>query len=119
MNDTINFERTVSLQGNVLDVVFIRHLDTIFYSMDPLHQPFSTTIVGNDQMSNPELTVGALNLKHEGWRKDTGPSEKLVSALENCLENQPDVLQNGTAKGSSMRELLYSLENLRKRGSED
>jgi len=115
----VSFKASVSLEGNVIDVVFIPPSESVVYSMDAVHKPFSTTIVACAEEQESRPSVGAVQATKLGWERDTEATRGLVVVMQECLGNQPDILEDGKMKGGSMRELLYNLEGLRKRGSED
>ena len=115
----LNHEETVCVEGNVLDVVFIKNPEFVLYTMDAVHQSFSTATAGISQRENPRPWVGVLNWTNSGWKKNAGPNGELLANMQVCLEDQPRNLDFGTAKRRSMRELLYNLESLRKKDSEE
>ena len=117
--DLMSFERYVILEGNVIDVVFIEYGEFFLYSMDTAHAPFSTLTVDvtQDQKSRP--SVGSLELINSGWEKDSENHKGLIDGMGKCQGAYPDFPHNSTAKGKSMRELLYNLQSLRKRDVEE
>ena len=110
------------LEGNVIDVVVIQDQGAVVYSMDTVHKAFSTTTVASDQAQKERLTVGVMkitqNVMPEMFMQQR-QDPQLVTAMEQCIQRQSFVHENLAAKGKSMRDLLYGLESLRKRGGEE
>ncbi len=115
----VSFKASVSLEGNVIDVMFIPQIESVVYSMDAMHQPFSTTTLANAEEQESRPSVGAVQANKLGWEKESEATRGLVASMRKQLDNQPNALQDGKTKGGSVRELLYNLESLRKRSSED
>lgn len=115
----ISFKASVPLESNVIDVVFIPQSESVLYSMDAVHQPFSTTAMASAEEQESRPSVGAVQATKLGWERKSEGTMGLVAVLERQLKNQANYMQNGKMKGGSVRELLYNLENLRKRISED
>jgi len=112
---------SVSLEGNVLDVVCLKGWDYIVYSMDTIHKPFSTTVTADDQDQIVRFAIGAVrfNSAISSYEKIVAPIRNLVTVMERVIKTQPSVSQEAKAKGRSTKELLYGLESLRKRGSDE
>ena len=53
------------------------------------------------------------------WKEDKSLQANLVAAARECADSRLYVPQAGAAKGKSLTELLYGLESLRKRGSDN
>lgn len=119
INATVKYERSIPVEGNVNSVVFIENRKIFLYSMDVNHMPSSTTDVQNSPGHRKRPTMGLLNLTSLGWDKDDECNKNLIKSMEGCLNSQRDPRQHGIGHEGSVRELLYSLESLRKRGSED
>ena len=112
---------TQAVEGNVIDLAVILDSLSILCSMDALHEPFSTTAVGTNrsQSYRPFVVAKRLMLESPSLHKDVELHKQLVPAMEACVKAQPFVEQKNAAKGKSLKELLYGLESLRKRGSDD
>lgn len=110
------------LEGNVIDVVAIPDQGAVVYSMDTLHEAFSTTTVANDQAQKERLPIGVMKITQDAMSEmclQQCQHPQLVTAMEQCIQRQSFIHENSTAKGKSMRDLLYGLESLRKRGGEE
>lgn len=120
-DDTMGFIGTVPLEGNVIDFAILQEQGTVVYSMDTIHEPFSTTAVASDlkQQTRPSIGATSSGSMFAPPEKNVGSHGKLIASMEQCVKDQPFVMQEAPGKGRSMRELLYGLESLRKRGGED
>ena len=110
------------LNGNVIDVVTIQDQGEVVYSMDTVHEAFSTTTVANDQAQKERFTIGVMKITQNAMSEmclQQSQHLQLVTAMEQCIQMQPFIPENSTAKGKSLRDLLYGLESLRKRGGEE
>ena len=116
INGEMKFESCVSFDGNLIDLTFLQCGSALLYSMDATHMPLSTTIVDG---GNARRSVGVLESTDIGWKMHSENHKNLVDSMEKFLAHIPDVSQIGSAKGKSMRDLLYNLESLRKREPEE
>ena len=110
------------LKGNVIDIAVIQDQGAVVYSMDTVHEAFSTTTVANDQAQKERFTTGVMKITQNAMSKmcmQQHQHPQLVTAMEQCIQRQPFIYENSTAKGKSLRDLLYGLESLRKRGGEE
>lgn len=114
----LTFQTSISLEYNVIDMVFVPQIDSVVYSMDTVHQPFSTTVGSSNEEQGLRRSVGALQATDVGWEINTGTTKFLVESMENAVTSQPTSSEETTVERRSLKELLYNLENLRKRGSE-
>lgn len=114
----VNFKASVPLESNVIDVVFIPQSESVLYSMDAVHQPFSTTTMASAEEQESRPSVGAVQATKLGWERKSEGTMELVAVMKRQLENQPNCMHDGDMKTGSVRELLYNLESLRKRSSE-
>ena len=110
------------LEGNVIDVAVIQDQRAVVYSVDTVHEPFSTTMVTNDQAQKERSTIGLMKITQNAnvemcMQQHQHP--QLITAMEQCIQRQSFIYENSMAKGKSMRDLLYGLESLRKRGGEE
>lgn len=115
-SDQIVFREAYSTDRNVLDVVVLQDQKSIVYSMDNIHPPFSTTDDKRDATST--CLVKAIHFLQgpQRWEDDLALGVDLLPALEMYAKSRPMVPQKNVAKGKSLKELLYGLETLRKRG---
>ena len=118
---TLTFENVVPLDGNVLDVIFIRKASLIIYSMDILYKPFSTTVMANDDDLVVRPAIGVLQYRFDkaSYERLFMPGADLCSTMQRAIKNRPFVQEKSNAKGRSIGDLLYGLESLRKRASEE
>ncbi|KAL6715937.1 tRNA (guanine-N(7)-)-methyltransferase non-catalytic subunit trm82 [Lecanora helva] len=119
VDEILKFDRLIVLDANVIDVLFLRNEETVLYSMDTVHRPLSMTTVNVDGGPQTLPSVGLLTFGKLGWERRGDHQKHLIDNMEYCLAAQPDLPQNSTAKGKSMKELLYSLQSLRKRDAEE
>ena len=117
-NAELTFQASISLEYNVIDMVFVPQIDSVVYSMDTVHQPFSTTVGSSNDEQGLRRSVGALQATDVGWEINTGTTKFLVESMKNAVTSQPTSSEETTVERRSLKELLYNLENLRKRGSE-
>ena len=117
--------------GNIIDAAVLPDTATVLYSMDTIHSPFSTTMApgnteageqgrsrshNNNENLRPSISALHYDSKSASWREysESLPA-LLLQNVESCARSRPFVTQTTTAKGKSLRELLYGLESLRKR----
>ena len=102
--------------GNVVDIAILPKSNAILYSMDTIHLPLSKSVVGDtESMQINSVSILSYQPISSTWQPDTRLVPDLLSKMEGCARSRPFVTQTSTAKGKSLRELLYSLESLRKR----
>ncbi|KAH7379315.1 guanine-N(7)--methyltransferase subunit TRM82 [Phaeosphaeria sp. MPI-PUGE-AT-0046c] len=113
-------DSSLPLHGNVLDVAFLKPshgLCTIVVSVDNVHQPGSTTArrVETDAPRLQYFSRQASGL----WCEDT----ETIGSLGSFAEQGSEVAigsSDGSADNKAVRDILYHVENLRKRpGGED
>lgn len=116
----MTFEGSISLEGNVLDVVFLKEQHSIIYSMDTIHRPMSTTVVACDQDQTVRPVMGVLRFNSDisSYEKVVKPTGSFVAAIQDIINNHTSGSQEAKVEGRSTRDLLYGLESLRKRGTE-
>ena len=109
------------VEGNIIDVVALADRDIFVYSMDCIHKPFCTVHLATDDDQNIRPCMGCLqyDAQRNGLEASSILHNELFSEMEACARSQAVVEQKNAAKGRSLRELLYSLESLRKRGGDD
>jgi hypothetical protein len=115
----ISFEASIHLEGNVIDVVFIPQSKSIVYSVDAVHQPFSTTTKASAEEQDSRPSVGVVQATKLGWERKAEGTGGLIAVMQKQLETQRNNLQDGTMEERSIRELLYNIASLRKRNSEN
>ncbi len=109
------------VEGNVIDFVVLPETGSIVYSMDNTYETSSTMTLVSDAQQAHRPSMGAVRYTTEGkiFEQDPNFYGHLISAMEKSIEDHPVAEQKDVAKGKSLRELLYGLESLRKRGPED
>lgn len=107
------------VSGNVVDVTTLDERSTIIYSLDNCHTAFSTTALESEpeQLSRPML--GYLSFNPSGHWEGIGDMENPIACMEKSAKAQQPVLNPGSENERSLLELLYGIENLRKKGQED
>ena len=105
----------------MLDVVVLQNRNGVVYSMDCVHEPFSTTILVPEAGRTVQPCIDALQYENQNLRpiQSAQLHGNLIPVMEACAKSQALVEQKNAAKGKSLRELFYGLENLRKRGVDD
>ncbi|MCJ1270810.1 tRNA (guanine-N(7)-)-methyltransferase non-catalytic subunit trm82 [Lobaria immixta] len=115
----IQYRGCCPVPGNVVDVTTLNETSTIIYSLDNCHVAFSTTVLASEaeQFSRPML--GYLSFDASGDWEGIGNLEHPITCMEQSAKAQELVMNPGSENERSLRELLYGIENLRKRGQED
>ena len=103
----------------MVDVTTVNEISTIIFSLDNCHTAFSTTALASEaeQISRPML--GYLSFNSSGHWEGIGDLEKSIACIEQNAKTQEPVKNSGQENERLLRELLYGIENLRKRGQED
>ena len=115
----MQFDATIQTPSNVIDLALLRNQSSVVYSMDTFHQAVSTDASADIGKLNPP--VGSLSYVTESktWKVNEALQANLVAGMRECAERNLHPPGIGTANGKSLTELLYGLESLRKRGSEN
>ena len=97
----------------------LRNKSIIIYSLDNYHIPFSTTIIesSEEQLSRP--MIGCLSFEDTGRWEEVDFMQDSIACMQRIAESQESVGCSGLEKGKSLRDLLYGIENLRKRVNEE
>ena len=117
----LQFHASIHTESNVLDLTLLGNQSSVVYSMDTSHQAFSTaTLVDTDNLDSRSL-VGTLSYCSDSktWKVNGSLQKNLVEAMRGCAQSNLPALQTRAAKEKSLTELLYGLESLRKRGSDN
>lgn len=105
----------VPLAGNPLDVALLP--ERLLVSVDTVHEPASTIITRKAIVTLPRIQCFDLAASAD---KAIGSATSLESLADTMNDGQDGLeLTNDPAALKSLRELLYGIENLRKRGNED
>lgn len=91
----------------------------LIYSLDNYHKPFSTTAAtsASEQLSRP--MIGYLSVDELGDWKDVCDVEDAMECMERSAKAEQPAVDPGSEKDRPLGELLYGIENLRKRGQEE
>lgn len=103
----------------MVDVTTLNEKATIIFSLDNCHTAFSTTALAceAEQISRPML--GYLSFNSSGHWERIGDLENPIACIEQSAKTQEPVKDSGRENERLFRDLLYGIENLRKRGQED
>lgn len=114
----IRFRKHIPLPGNVIDVTPLVNKSMIIYSLDNYHTPFSTTVIesSEEQLSRP--MIGCLCFDQSGHWEEVGSLKDSISCMQRIAKSQ-EPRGYGLEKGKPLRDLLYGIENLRKRANEE
>lgn len=115
----VYFTESVLLKSNIIDAVYLQHQESIVYSMDPIHQTFSTTEVEGMEKQSERPFVDVLYQTKKGLENDAGPMKDIVINMRECVDSHHPTLVEETTTVRLLRELIYGLKNLRKRDVED
>ena len=118
MQANVQYRGCCHVPGNVVDATTLNETSTIIYSLDNRHTAFSTIVLASeaDQLSRPLL--GYLSFNPSGDWEGIGDLEKPIICIDQSAKAQEPFTNLGPGDESSFRELLYGIENLRKRGQE-
>ena len=117
----MQFNASIPTESNVIDLIVLRDQCSVVYSMDTSRQAFSTDALADTGKQSSRSLVGSLSFCSDSqtWRDNKSLQENLVAATRKCADSHLHIPQVGAAEGESFKELLYGLESLRKRGSEN
>ena len=115
----LQFDASIQTPSNVIDLALLRNQCSVVYSMDTFHQAFSTDASADDGKLNPLVGYLSYVTESKTWKVNEALQANLVAAMRECAEGNLRASRIGTAGGKSLTDLLYGLESLRKRGSEN
>lgn len=107
------FSGTHSTGGNVIDMAVIANQHRIIYSMDCIHTPFSTIVANDNDAQDAAPVIGGISFSSE-----TPLDEDFIAVMDVCAKASTIPTPESAAKGKTLRDLLYGLESLRKRGAD-
>lgn len=140
------FSSAITLKGNALDVTFLPispSASAAVVSVDHVHKPGSTTEVRDEKVSHITNTAALTRLtslqdlhrlqcfssrENGKWAEDSHTSEVLKSFHDQVFDVEAGAIGGddsatsglGSADDKALRDMLYNVENLRKRpGAED
>lgn len=112
-NGVLAFSRSYITRGNVIDMAVIANQHRIIYSMDCIHTPFSTVVINDSDAQDAAPVIGGISFSSK-----TPVDEDLVAVMDVCAKQSTITTPESAAKGKTLRDLLYGLESLRKRGAD-
>lgn len=117
----MQFNASIFTKSNVIDLTILHNQSSLVYSMDTSHQAFSTDASADIGNQSPSNLVGSLSYCSDSktWKENQALQANLVAATRECADSHLNDPQAGTINGKSLTGLLYGLESLRKRGSEN
>lgn len=115
----IKFRSTVSLPGNLLDVAVLYKQNAIIYSLDNYHISSSTVELASEEARLSRPFVGCMVFDDTGNLRQGDVLENAIANINRNAKAQQLCGEEGPGKGQPLSELLYSIENLRKRGHSD
>lgn len=110
----MTFRQCLPAVGNILDLAIIESRSTILYSMDNIHEKWSTKVIDKGPL---RTSFGAVTFSAsaQSW-SPSAKCEGVTTVMSEEALARDEVLQAGGGKEPALSELLYSIENLRKRG---
>ena len=116
LENKIKFQGSLNAEGNVIDVAVLHRQKAILYTMDNAYRPLLKTAV-SDGGIEPALGVYKYITESGAWSQ-VADLQETVSTINRWSAMQGDASQT-LNKDFDPGELLYSIENLRKRGQEE
>ena len=111
---SLTLRQCFSVAGNVLDVEVLENRSTILYSIDNIHEKWSTKIVDKGPL-RPSVGAVTFSGSAQSWSKEA-TFDGIITVMNKEAMAQDGALQQGRGKDAALSELLYSIESLRKRG---
>ena len=103
----------------MVDVTTLNGKSTVIFSLDNCHTAFSTTALASEAEKFSRPMLGYLSFNPSGHWEGTGDLEKPIACIEQSAKTQEPAKGSEQKNERQLRELLYGIENLRKRGQED
>ena len=117
----MQYHASMHTESNVIDLTVLPDQSSIIYSMDNSHQNSSTSAAADNVKSNTRSLMGSVSycIDSGTWKANEPLQADLAIAMRACADSTPHVTQARVAKGKSLTELLYGMESLRKRETEN
>ena len=123
-NGEMVFRQCFPTQGNVLDIAILdttsKEEPRLVYGMDCVHRPFSTDVVQED---NDRLAIGNLVYQKgtNSWIELDLATEEMNQCLKQDEHDGKGMIERGSkgSKPGALSDLLYGIENMRKRGPQE
>jgi tRNA (guanine-N(7)-)-methyltransferase subunit TRM82 len=115
-------QQSLQLSGNVLDVTEAENDNTVFVSVDGVHESGSTR-TWRDEVTQPQIFVQAFTMKTQGENKAYEPANS--PTIDNINRHGTEDILKSTDEAARAKEQkvlsesLYNVGNLRKRGRGD
>lgn len=112
--DSLIYKQSLPLKGNPLGIAIYESTASIVVSIDNIHKPCSTTFL-RDNPTDSEVLLQCFSLRDDSGSSLWEGNAKWVQPIEH-------INRQGSFNASSLGEissLLYTVENLRKRGTDD
>lgn len=113
----LEFRQSLFVEGNVLDVAILQGQESLIVAMDNVHVPLSTRVVENAG-NRPALTAFSYDADSGRW-VEGHDFERMLLAINDWAALQGSQFAQTGSEDSSLSGLLYSIENLRKKGQEE
>ena len=115
--DKLSFRECLIADGNVLDLTVLKEQKSILYSMDNVHEPFSTnTFQQND--GRPVLGTYSYIQTEKRWVSRANALQDLNKAVD-AINIWATTEYASKEEQNTLSERLYGIEHLRKRGLEE
>jgi tRNA (guanine-N(7)-)-methyltransferase subunit TRM82 len=110
--------RTLETERNVIDVTIISEKQTVLYCMDSIHKPNSTSVVHNE--TEPSV-LGSYTLSEDlsAWNKGLDVDQAAAAINDWTRRHRSQLDEDSQKQLGAFREVLYTIEKLRKRGPND
>ena len=112
----------MSAGGNVIDVSVLeaeKSQTSIIYSMDNVHDPSSMTIMATEDTPGERPYLGTLSRELlSGYWHVNKDLEVAINRI-NRIATSEKPGKEAASDGSTLSELLYGIEHLRKRGQDE
>ena len=113
----IEYDQTMPLRGNALDVAVVEAHGSIVVSVDNLHTSGSKGRRGESKDEKVETLLQMFTLSADSndasWKESTGNMSKVEKM---CNEGSHEAAESDIG---ALKDLLYHTENLRKRGTDE
>ena len=125
----LSYSATLPVEGNVLDVTIDAKRKMLFYAVDNVHKPGSTSELRQDKETGEVAAVWTGGFVYRSTASEGGDEEgqgrferddedvgKLTGAIN---EYAAKAEEGGSVEEGALGDLLYGIEHLRKRAFED
>ncbi|KAL9121133.1 MAG: hypothetical protein Q9187_002315 [Circinaria calcarea] len=113
----LEFRQCLLVEGNVLDVAILQGQRSFLVTMDNVHVPLTTTVVENAG-NRPALAAFSYDADSRRW-VEGHDFESILLAINDWAALRGSQSAQTGSEDSLLSDLLYGIENLRKRGREE